>query len=115
MVCVIEKPEKAKGRISISPSGGTMRIVPFKRELSATVKKNSKLKDKFSKNASVKVISVIPNKKIQSFSIGQKTYTKENKFLDDSGKPFQDVIRNGTQISMTFTSSDPLSAKINVN
>ena len=115
MVCVIEKPEKAKGRISISPSGGTMRIVPFKRELSATVKKNSKLKDKFSKNASVKVISVIPNKKIQSYSIGQKTYTKENKFLDDSGKPFQDVIRNGTQISMTFTSSDPLSAKIKVN
>lgn len=115
MVCVIEKPKKAKGRLSISPSGGTMRLVPFKHELTATVKKNSKLKDKFSKKASVKVVSVTPNKKIQSFSVGSNTYTKENKFLDGGGKPFTGVIRNGTQISMTFTASEPLSAKININ
>lgn len=115
MVCVIEKPKKAMGHMTISPSGGTMRLVPFKYELSARVKKNSKLKDKFSKNASVKVIDIIPNKKIQSFTIGSNTYTKENKFLDGGGKPFQGVIRNGTQISMTFTSAEPLSAKIKIN
>lgn len=115
MSCVIEKPRKAKGRISISPSGGTIRLVPYKHELSATVKKNSKLKDKFSKKASIRVVNIAPNKKIQSFSVGSNTYTKANKFLDANGKPFTGVIRNGTQISMTFTTSEPLSSKININ
>ena len=116
MVCVIEKPTNAGGTVAISPSGGTMRLVPFRYELAVSVKKNSKLKDKFSSRASVKVTEIMPHRKVQSVTIGANTYTRNNKFREPTGETFRGiVIRNGTQISMTFAASQPLTARIKIN
>lgn len=115
MYCVIESPQKAKGKHTLSPSGGTMRLVPYRRELSASIKKNTKVKDRFSKKSNIKVTRIIPNKKVQSYTIGDKTYTKDNQFKDAFGKEFQGIVRNGTRIQMTFSSGYPLSCRIEIN
>ena len=93
-----------------------MRLVPFRYELAVNVKRNSKLKDKFSSRASVKITGIMPHRKVQSVTIGANTYTRNNKFREPTGEPFKGiVIRNGTQISMTFAASQPLTARIKIN
>lgn len=115
MVCVIEKPARSKGSTRITRSNISVTLVTHRYALSASIKKNSKLINKWGKKANVKVESIEPHNRIQSYTIGSKTYTRNNHFLDSDGKPFTGIIRNGTQISMTFTSSEPLSAKIKIN
>ena len=114
MTCRVSKPKQSAGAYPIQ-IGNNMTLIPFKYPLSCTAKKASKLKHKFGKKAKIHISGITVHRRVETFTIGAKTYARQNGFKDGKGKEFSGDITSGKTIKMTFNGAPPLECKIDIN
>lgn len=114
MTCRITKPKQSAGAYPVQ-IGNNMTLIPFKYPLSCTAKKASKLKHKFGKKAKIHISGITVHRRVETFTIGAKTYARQNGFKDGKGKEFSGDITSGKTIKMTFNGAPPLECKIDIN
>lgn len=78
-------------------------VIPIYSALTLNVKEETRLYQRFSKSASIRVDSIDkPKSTVSSFSIRGMEYSSGNGFKNSLGNSFNGVITDGTRISVTF-------------
>ncbi len=101
MVCEITEPSNAKGTYPIH-KGKSITLVPYRWSLTCDAKKASKVWNKITRRGGKIIISnIVPDRHVDSYTIGGKTYQKNDKFEPTtvtSGKPVEMDFNVGTQL-----------------
>lgn len=98
---------KGKGKI----------VIPIYSALTLKTEKETRLYQRFSKSASIRVVSIDkPKSTVSSFNIRQIEYSSGMDFKDSMGRSFNGVITNNTSISVTFNDGHgTIKGKIKIN